>query len=319
MRGYLVAFVGTAVLLLGTAGAIGQPPGKGKAGGKPPKAPPDEAQGILNQIKEAYKAPYEVHQDVLKELRKLYQQPTPEREAKIFRELRRLYAPTPEQEDAILREIRRAYQFQSPEQEARVLQEIQKAERLPLGAVPQSVQVEQSKKLFLKLDLNGDGVLSTDEMADSLRAERARWDADRNGFIDLNEYGAYYQVHLHSLSEAVATGQIDLGLKRGGPGTNPTPTLSIAPAPNMVQPRNTSPANSEETGRPAVYRAGNLPAGLPAWFVQLDTDRDGQIALYEWRKGGRPLKEFHALDPNDDGFLTVEELLRLQPQQARGR
>jgi hypothetical protein len=58
-----------------------------------------------------------------------------------------------------------------------------------------------------------------------------------------------------------------------------------------------------------VYRPGSLPAGLPDWFVQLDTDRDAQIGLYEWRKSGRPLEEFQAMDRNNDGFLTVEEVL----------
>lgn len=41
--------------------------------------------------------------------------------------------------------------------------------------------------------------------------------------------------------------------------------------------------------RPTVYRAGKLPEkGLPAWFVQLDTDQDGQVALYEWCCRPRP-------------------------------
>ncbi len=301
MRVRLMALMGTLILVLplGTAEAFGQS-GKGKStSGKSPKAPPDVEKGMLSQIKDAYKAPFEVHQDVLKELRKAYQQPTPEREAKIFKELRRLYVLTPGQEAAILQEIRKAYQLRSPEQEQRVFQEIEKADRLPLGVVPPSVQVEKAKRMFLQFDLNGDGVLSTEEMPDSLRGERARWDTDRNGFIDVNEYGAYYEGHLHSLSHEVASGQIELGLKRGGPA------MSTAPAMNTV------PANLEDPDRPAVYRAGQLPAGLPGWFVKLDTDRDGQVALYEWRNNGRPIKEFLTMDPNNDGFITVEELMRL--------
>ena len=43
------------------------------------------------------------------------------------------------------------------------------------------------------------------------------------------------------------------------------------------------------------FRA-NLPAGLPAWFDQLDTNEDGQISLHEWRAGGKNLDEFRTFD-----------------------
>jgi hypothetical protein len=67
-----------------------------------------------------------------------------------------------------------------------------------------------------------------------------------------------------------------------------------------------------------VYRAGNLPLDkLPPWFAQLDTDRDGQIGLYEWRRAGKPLEDFRAMDRNNDGFLTVEEVLYYQAALAK--
>lgn len=206
MRAKCYLLMVTALLLLGPAPGIGQYP---RPGEKPlpqlpnrPK-PLDEEKELLNQIKEAHKAPFEVPQDILKELRKAYQQPSPEREAKIFKEIRRLYLPTPEQEVAILRAIRRAYQQPSAEQEERLFQEIGTAKRLPEGTVPPSVQVEQAGKLFRKLDLNGDGLLNYDEMSDAVRSERGRWDTNRDGFIDRNEYWAYYQGRLRSLAEAV--------------------------------------------------------------------------------------------------------------------
>jgi hypothetical protein len=284
------------MLLVGMGEALGQPPGKGKG----PQGPPDEEKEILKEIREAYKAPFEVHEDVLKELRKSYQQPSPDREAKIFRELRRLYELSADQEAAVLREIRRAYERPSAEQEERVFREIGRADRLPEGAVPPSVQAEQARKIFLRLDRNGDGVLSPDEMPDPLRVERARWDTNRDGFIDLGEYWAYYQGRLRSLSEQVASGQIELGLKRGGP------VISTVPTP-------------EEKPRPAVYRAGKLPPGVPSWFARLDTDGDGQIGLYEWKQSGRPLEEFFTMDRNGDGFLTIEELMHYLAQQPQNR
>src|SRR5947208_322364 len=83
-------------------------------------------------------------------------------EARIFRELRRLYVLTPQREAAILRELRRASAVQTPEAEERFFWEINKAQKLPEGAVPQSVQGEQALRLFRKLDFNGDGFLNAD-------------------------------------------------------------------------------------------------------------------------------------------------------------
>jgi hypothetical protein len=62
--------------------------------------------------------------------------------------------------------------------------------------------------------------------------------------------------------------------------------------------------------RPAAHRGSRLPKELPGWFAELDTDGDGQIGLYEWKTSGRSLAEFRRIDRNDDGFLTVEEVLR---------
>ncbi len=76
-------------------------------------------------------------------------------------------------------------------------------------------------------------------------------------------------------------------------------------------------APPEEEKRPVVYRAGKLPKELPPWFAQMDEDKDGQVGLYEWKKAGRSLNEFQAMDLNGDGFVTVEEALRYMKGQGR--
>ena len=48
---------------------------------------------------------------------------------------------------------------------------------------------------------------------------------------------------------------------------------------------------------------------LPDAYKALDTDFDGQIALYEWRKGKRgTISQFTSHDINGDGFLIAKEL-----------
>jgi Ca2+-binding EF-hand superfamily protein len=61
----------------------------------------------------------------------------------------------------------------------------------------------------------------------------------------------------------------------------------------------------------SVRPATKLPEGLPSWFHELDKDGDGQISLYEWRKGGKTIDEFSRYDLNNDGLITPEEVLRV--------
>ncbi len=66
----------------------------------------------------------------------------------------------------------------------------------------------------------------------------------------------------------------------------------------------------EDAPKPTVYRFGKLPKEVPSWFEELDTDKDGQVGLYEWRKAGRATADFVDMDLNGDGLLTAEEWIR---------
>jgi hypothetical protein len=62
--------------------------------------------------------------------------------------------------------------------------------------------------------------------------------------------------------------------------------------------------------RPVVFHAGSLPTkDLPKWFMKLDTDKDGQVALFEWHQAGKNIAEFLEWDRNNDGYITAEEAI----------
>lgn len=145
---------------------------------------------------------------------------------------------------------------------------------------------------FRRLDTNNDGTLSYDEMKadENLLAEKDKWDADKNGFIDLNEYKSYFQARM----------QQRMMDRAGGSDSGSDPSKGPA----------------EEEKRPVVYRKGKLPKELPSWFSEYDTDGDTQVGLYEWKRFNRPIQEFMAMDTNGDGFLTVEEVLRASKGNA---
>jgi hypothetical protein len=135
-------------------------------------------------------------------------------------------------------------------------------------------------------DRNGDGFLNQDEMPDDLKAELSKWDTNRDNLVSLDEYKYYYATRMHN---------------RRGRGKQPeAPTIIIEDEEDL-------------DARPVVLRAGKLPIkDLPPWFMQLDTDKDGQVALYEWYQAGNDIDEFLAWDRNNDGYITPEEALYKQ-------
>ncbi|HXG10913.1 MAG TPA: hypothetical protein VNK04_14230 [Gemmataceae bacterium] len=169
---------------------------------------------------------------------------------------------------------------------------------------------EANERRFRERDRNGDGVLNYDEMSDTLRAEREKWDANRDGVIDLNEYKSYMQARSQQWQQQRGGG--DSGPRGGSSGP---PTLDGIPIPVFTP--------EDEDRKPIVYRAGRLPRELQqgpgSWFKDLDTDLDGQVGLYEWKRSGWPIEQFAGIDRNGDGFLTIEETLRyLNGQQGNG-
>jgi len=68
--------------------------------------------------------------------------------------------------------------------------------------------------------------------------------------------------------------------------------------------------------KPVAMRYGHLPKDLPDWYDKYDGDKDGQVALHEWRKSGDDIAKFLEMDLNSDGLITADELLRFNYKTA---
>ena len=68
--------------------------------------------------------------------------------------------------------------------------------------------------------------------------------------------------------------------------------------------------------RPATQKTRpRITLDLPSEFVELDTDQDNQIGLYEWPREKRA--EFKKLDVNQDGFVTPREIQFLKQSEQK--
>jgi hypothetical protein len=280
--------------------------------------PPDEFRSLVEEIEEAYEAPFEVDEEILNQLRRQYRRPSAERDQRILREVRRVYRVTPQQEQEILQTLRQAYEQPSPAQEAKVFQVIRRNGRLPLGTVPESVQVENASRMFRRCDRFRDDRLIPEEMPDSLRVTWRQWDRSGDGAIDLAEYTAHYKAALRSVAARVATGEIriDLPDELRPPRDGDRDDRASAPPPVT---RRSEDADKSEAPPPVAIRYGKLPPGLPDWFVEFDTDRDGQVALHEWRAQRRSWDEFGPMDLNRDFLITPKELVRFLGKETDER
>lgn len=181
----------------------------------------------------------------------------------------------------------------------------------PAAPAERTVTDDEVARMMRRYDKNDDGRVSLEEAqsTEKLKFVFATYDKNGDGFIDMGE------MKLYTIDRV--NGRIPDPPNNGNdprsqpPGGGNQPYYSYDQGGDRRGNRDTIAPPAEEE-RPIAVRFGKLPGNLPSWWATLDTDKDGQIGLYEWRADKRAMSEFAAMDLNGDGLLTAEEYLRFK-------
>lgn len=195
------------------------------------------------------------------------------------------------------------------------------AQAQPPGFDPSTM----ADSIFQRSDKNGDGKITRDEAAGSRMATSFdEIDTNKDGNVTADEFKPYMTARMsgfRSRSSGSYTPPVPGAVPGVPAGETTTVVVSGSPSPvaysgrterGETKPAATTPKgkSDEEDKRPFVARYGNLPKEAPSWFNSLDSDQDGMIGLYEWRRDKRAITEFVEMDLNGDGYLTADEYVR---------
>jgi hypothetical protein len=186
------------------------------------------------------------------------------------------------------------------------------------GKTPVPVKVSRyAGHLVAKYDADGDGRLQPEEWK-RMVGNPAEADLDGDGVIGVNElagyiadYGAVRRIRLMpSLAQpfpSLLSEDLVMGGSTDRVGQNVARSTD-EPGGDAVE-ELASRSSEPPSPRRFTVNPSRLPPGLPAWFLRLDGDGDGQLTQSEFAPTGSPaaLQEFDAYDHNGDGIITAKE------------
>jgi Ca2+-binding EF-hand superfamily protein len=187
------------------------------------------------------------------------------------------------------------------------------------GFDPTGMSDDQVRSMMSRYELDPMGRISfaaiqNNSRGGALRDSFTQYDTNRDGFIDVTEYRGYLMARMNGGGmNSMSGGAPGMGgTPQGWSGGSPNNWQGGTPGGGAMPDRGRDRKAEEEEVKPVVYRFGNLPKEVPSWFEQQDTDKDGQIGLYEWRSAKKSVSDFEEYDLNGDGYVTAEEWLRKQ-------
>jgi len=174
---------------------------------------------------------------------------------------------------------------------------------------------EDAMRSFRERDRDQDGRLTKEEASDRTRQNWESIDTNRDNVIDFEEYRVYIAVRFGPNAQQ---NQPQFGTQPGfGQPQFGTDYRGTGEGGGFGGPGSGRREEKKDDFTNVAIRFGKLPPGLPDWFAEYDTDKDGQINMFEWRSvGGKSIAEFREKDANDDGFIAPLELIRVESTNA---
>jgi Ca2+-binding EF-hand superfamily protein len=158
-------------------------------------------------------------------------------------------------------------------------------------------------EMIRRMDQNGDGLITANEVERVPSFIRDRWTQqglDLNRGVRVDDMASNAQRQMEEFRRQ----REEEGRGREERSDRP----EFQPAPEMGR-GDSRPATSNTV--PNAKPRTRIAPLLPESYKPLDMDYDGQIALFEWRKGKRgTISQFNQQDFDGDGFLTAKELAK---------
>jgi hypothetical protein len=187
--------------------------------------------------------------------------------------------------------------------------------RQSIGFSPAPTSGYSGKGKYVGDGSNGGDSRSYADPTEARRAASARYQAAayEAAVIEANHATYAADIAKKAMDKQLMDKQFKVKNTESPPAAPNSPAVAPPPPPAV------DGFPGDDAPRPVVNRYGKPAPGLPEWFIRLDTDHDGQVGLYEWRVSGRSLAEFAAIDRNDDGLITAEEMLWYLAHQSPSR
>jgi Ca2+-binding EF-hand superfamily protein len=166
-----------------------------------------------------------------------------------------------------------------------------------------------AEMLLKQYDKNKNGVLEREEWSE-MRGDWKSADLNGDGILTVDEITAHLMGYSQRRAQqsTASTASVTAGSSTTATAAGGSSTSSWRPAGSDVRKpyRFLSPTE-------------RLPKGLPDWFLQKDVNGDGQVTMAEFSStwNDTVAAEFATYDRNNDGVITAEECLQAEKLKSQ--